>query len=82
MAISDDQLRVRVRSILGEFINANEVVAPLCNDPHERHRYVFAVQREANGRGGTKAIFEMVHVGRMLVISKPRNNSPLATNDR
>jgi ferredoxin-NADP reductase len=109
MAISDDQLRVRVRSItyLGEFINAYEVVAldghelppftagghidlffrdgrirqySLCNEPHKRQRYVFAVQREANGRGGSKAIFEIVHVGRTLVISKPRNNFPLATN--
>ena len=50
----------------------------LCNDQRERHRYVFAVQREENGRGGSKAIFEMVHVGRTLVISKPRNNFPLA----
>ena len=85
MAISDDQLRVRVRSItyLGEFINAYEVVDldgrevppftagghidlffrdgrirqySLCNEPHEQHRYVFAVQREENGRGGSKAI--------------------------
>lgn len=49
----------------------------LCNDPRERARYVFAVQREANGRGGSKAIFELVHVGRILTISHPRNHFPL-----
>lgn len=50
----------------------------LCNDPTERRRYVFAVQREAEGRGGSKAIFERVHVGRILTISEPRNHFPLA----
>lgn len=49
----------------------------LCNDSEERNRYVFAVQRELNGRGGSKAIFEEVHVGRTLVISEPRNAFPL-----
>ncbi|HVB81521.1 MAG TPA: PDR/VanB family oxidoreductase [Candidatus Binataceae bacterium] len=52
----------------------------LCNDPAERSRYVFAVQREADGRGGSKAIFELVHVGRILTISQPRNNFPLREN--
>ncbi len=50
----------------------------LCNDPAERDRYVFGVQREAQGRGGSIAIFEKVHVGRILTISEPRNNFPLA----
>ena len=50
----------------------------LCNDPAERDRYVFGVQREAQGRGGSIAIFEKVHVGRIITISKPRNNFPLA----
>jgi vanillate O-demethylase ferredoxin subunit len=54
----------------------------LCNDPRERHRYCFAVQREKEGRGGSKAIFERVHVGRMLAISRPRNNFPLAPDAR
>lgn len=49
----------------------------LCNDPAERFRYVFAVQREENGRGGSKAIHEIVHPGRILAISPPRNNFPL-----
>jgi ferredoxin-NADP reductase len=54
----------------------------LCSDPAEQGHYVFAVQREAEGRGGSKAIFERVHVGRMLVISKPRNEFPLAPDAR
>jgi tert-butyl alcohol monooxygenase/tert-amyl alcohol desaturase reductase len=49
----------------------------LCGDPTERSRYKFAVQLEAQGRGGSKAIFERVHVGRYLTISQPRNNFPL-----
>lgn len=49
----------------------------LCNDSRERNRYVFAVQRERNGRGGSEAIFKEVHVGRVLVISEPRNAFPL-----
>lgn len=49
----------------------------LCSDPRERWHYIFAVQREPDGRGGSKAIFERVHVGRILTISYPRNNFPL-----
>lgn len=49
----------------------------LCNDPRETHRYVFAVQREEEGRGGSKAIHQLVHAGRILNISRPRNNFPL-----
>lgn len=49
----------------------------LCNAPSERRRYVFAVQRELDGRGGSRAIFERVHVGRILAISRPRNVFPL-----
>src|SRR5258708_1320512 len=52
----------------------------LCSAPSERYHYVFAVQRELNGRGGSRAIFERVHVGRILVISRPRNNFPLVAN--
>ena len=49
----------------------------LCNDPSERRCYVFAVQREDHGRGGSIAIFHKVHVGCILTISEPRNNFPL-----
>lgn len=49
----------------------------LCSSPLDRSRYQFAVQREAQGRGGSRAIFERVHVGRILTISEPRNSFPL-----
>lgn len=49
----------------------------LCGDPTETRRYIFAVQKEENGRGGSKAIHEIVHAGRILTISAPRNNFPL-----
>ena len=54
----------------------------LCGDPTETRRYVFAVQKEENGRGGSKAIHEIVHAGRILAISAPRNNFPLREDAR
>ncbi|HET7032066.1 MAG TPA: ferredoxin reductase, partial [Casimicrobiaceae bacterium] len=50
----------------------------LANDPIERHRYVVGILRDTAGRGGSVAIFENVHPGRMLTISAPRNHFPLA----
>jgi vanillate O-demethylase ferredoxin subunit len=49
----------------------------LCNDPEERHRYVIAVQREAQGRGGSRTMHEKVHPGTVLTTSAPRNSFPL-----
>jgi len=49
----------------------------LCNDPSERHRYVLAIQREPNGRGGSRAIFDQVRVNDIVTLSLPRNNFPL-----
>lgn len=49
----------------------------LANDPAETHRYVFAVQREAAGDGGSKAVFDMMQVGRIVSIGGPRNNFPI-----
>jgi vanillate monooxygenase ferredoxin subunit len=49
----------------------------LCNDPQERHRYVIAVQREAQGRGGSRAMHEKVNPGTALTTSAPRNSFPL-----
>ena len=46
----------------------------LCGDPADRSHYIFAVQREANGRGGSKAAFEVLKPGIDLAISSPRNN--------
>lgn len=50
----------------------------LCNHPGETHRYVFTVLREEQGRGGSEAIFDLVHVGRTLRISRPRSNFSLS----
>ena len=49
----------------------------LCNDPAERHRYVIAVQREENGRGGSEEMFRAVHVGDAITVGLPRNHFPL-----
>ena len=49
----------------------------LCNDPMERHRYLIAILREDQGRGGSQALHERVHVQRTVSIGKPRNNFPV-----
>ncbi|WP_342377336.1 PDR/VanB family oxidoreductase [Myxococcus stipitatus] len=49
----------------------------LCNDAEETHRYVIAVQRDARGRGGSRAMHERVREGDVLVVSAPRNDFPL-----
>lgn len=49
----------------------------LCNNPNERHRYVIAVQKETNGRGGSKLIHDQLKEGDILEIGNPRNNLPL-----
>ncbi len=54
----------------------------LCNAESDRRRYRIVVQRECSGRGGSKAIFERVHVGRLLVISEPRNTFALERTGR
>uniref|UniRef100_S0DGR6 Putative vanillate O-demethylase oxidoreductase n=1 Tax=termite gut metagenome TaxID=433724 RepID=S0DGR6_9ZZZZ len=50
----------------------------LCNDPGETHRYVIAVLRDESGRGGSKAVHDLVHEGDRLQISVPRNQFALA----
>lgn len=44
----------------------------LCNPPGERHRYLIAVLREPDGRGGSARMHE-AKVGDQLTISHPRN---------
>lgn len=46
----------------------------LCNDPAERHRYVIAVLRDENGRGGSRTLHKNVHVQDVVPVSVPRNN--------
>ena len=54
----------------------------LCNDPAERHRYVIAVLREPNGRGGSLAIHDQLRLGATITISAPRNFFPLVRGAR
>ncbi|MGH6679541.1 MAG: PDR/VanB family oxidoreductase, partial [Bradyrhizobium sp.] len=49
----------------------------LCNDPKERNRYVIAVLREREGRGGSAAMHALAEGG-MLAVSPPLNRFPLA----
>jgi vanillate O-demethylase ferredoxin subunit len=50
----------------------------LCNNPSESNRYHIAVLRDAEGRGGSRAIHDLVHEGDALRISEPKNHFPLA----
>jgi len=51
----------------------------LCNSPREKDRYVIAVQREAQGRGGSRFFHDQLSVGDILQISAPRNSFPLSS---
>ncbi|WP_321814748.1 MULTISPECIES: PDR/VanB family oxidoreductase [unclassified Paraburkholderia] len=50
----------------------------LCNDPGSTHHYRIAVLRDANGRGGSRAIHDKVNQGDTIRISAPRNHFALA----
>ena len=52
----------------------------LCNDPKERHRYLIAVLRESESRGGSEGLHDRVHVQRTVCIGEVRNNFPLNPN--
>ena len=54
----------------------------LCNDPAEQHRYVIAVLRDPQSRGGSSAVHDRVQVGDLLQISEPKNHFPLVPSDR
>src|SRR5512142_570257 len=44
----------------------------LCNEPADNARYVIAVKREAEGRGGSRALHDDVRVGDVIGVSLPR----------
>ena len=46
----------------------------LCNDPAERDRYLVAVKREVNGRGGSTDLIDHVKAGDALMASPPVND--------
>jgi vanillate O-demethylase ferredoxin subunit len=54
----------------------------LCNAPGETHRYLIAVLRDTDSRGGSRAIHDQVHAGSILKISAPKNHFPLAEAQR
>ena len=45
----------------------------LCNDADERDRYVIAVKRDPNGRGGSVDLVDHVRAGDRVPVSAPRN---------
>jgi len=50
----------------------------LCNGPEGNGRYLIAVKRESNSRGGSHAMHDQVKVGDRLTISAPRNRFSLS----
>jgi vanillate O-demethylase ferredoxin subunit len=63
---------------------ANGVVRQysLCNSPQERTRYVIAVLRDENGRGGSKAVHQQLRVQDRVRVSHPRNHFELVEDAR
>lgn len=49
----------------------------LCNAPSERQRYQIAVQRDAQGTGGSLSLVDGVKVGDRLSVGAPENYFPL-----
>jgi ferredoxin-NADP reductase len=54
----------------------------LVNDPAETHRYVIAVQRDPDGRGGSSWMHAVPRVGDVMRISEPSNNFALSEDAR
>jgi vanillate O-demethylase ferredoxin subunit len=52
----------------------------LCNSSAERDRYVIAVLKDENGRGGSRAVHEGLSAGDVVTISKPRNHFALTAD--
>jgi ferredoxin-NADP reductase len=50
----------------------------LINGPHDRERYVVAVNRDAKSRGGSSYLCETLRVGEILAVMPPRNSFPMA----
>lgn len=54
----------------------------LCNDPAETHRYLIAVLRDPNSRGGSAGMHDTVQVGDIIRISEPKNHFALMPAER
>jgi vanillate O-demethylase ferredoxin subunit len=48
----------------------------LANAPHDAERYLLAVQREKQGRGGSAWMHDSLRVGQVLTASGPLNDFP------
>lgn len=89
-----DILRIELRALdnrkLSEFtpgahinLKLNEKLTrsySLINDAGERHRYVIVVQKDEEGRGGSRYLHEIARVGQRLQCSEPANAFPLNEN--
>jgi vanillate O-demethylase ferredoxin subunit len=49
----------------------------LCNGPDDKARYIIAVKREPDSRGGSRAMHERIAAGDELRIGMPRNHFPI-----
>ncbi|MDR2625912.1 MAG: PDR/VanB family oxidoreductase [Zoogloeaceae bacterium] len=49
----------------------------LCGDPADRSRYRLGILNDPASRGGSRAVFEQFHEGRIVEVSTPRNLFPL-----
>lgn len=54
----------------------------LSNSPADRHRYVIAVLRDENGRGGSKSLHQSLQVQDVVSVSHPRNHFGLVAAAR
>lgn len=54
----------------------------LCNDPEDNHRYVIAVKKEPEGRGGSRYLHEVVKVGDCLGVSVPRGGIQVSEHSK
>jgi phthalate 4,5-dioxygenase reductase subunit len=60
--------------------NGEERKYSLCNDPGERDRYVIAVKREREGRGGSISLIDGTKAGDLIPVFPPRNDFGLTGN--
>jgi len=54
----------------------------LCNHSEERHRYLIAVLRDQNSRGGSSRMHDEVREGQWIRVSEPKNHFPLAAHTK
>jgi vanillate monooxygenase ferredoxin subunit len=68
--------------IVFELANGLHNSYSLAHNPSERDRYVTAVLRETDGKGGSAYLHDEVEIGSVLWANGPNNNFPLAPHAR